>query len=37
MQVLTPRFARPGDDIRLDVLLLAPFSWPRHLKNVWHG
>lgn len=37
MQVLTPRFACPGDDIRLDVLLLAPFSWPRHLKNVWHG
>lgn len=37
MQVLVPRFARPDDDIRLDVLLLAPFSWPRHVQNVWHG
>lgn len=37
MQVLAPRFARPDDAIRLDVLLLAPFSWPRQLKNVWHG
>lgn len=37
MHALAPRFARPDDDIRLDVLLIAPFSWPRHVKNVWHG
>ncbi|NBR31433.1 MAG: hypothetical protein EBT84_04560 [Sphingomonadaceae bacterium] len=36
-QVLVPHFARPDDDVRLDVLLLAPFSWPRHVQNVWHG
>lgn len=36
-QLLTPRFARPRDDIRIDVVLIAPRCWPRHLANVWHG
>lgn len=31
------RFARPGDDIRVDIILIAPRRWPRHMKNVWHG
>lgn len=35
--ILAPRLARPGEDIRLDVLLLAPFARPRHLIHVWHG
>ena len=35
--ILAPRFAKPKDEIRLDVLLLAPFALPRHLINVWHG
>ncbi len=34
---LSSRFARPGDDIRIDVMLLAPGRWPRHLPNVWMG
>lgn len=34
---LAPRYARPTDDIRIDVILLAPRSLPRHLINVWHG
>jgi putative endonuclease len=29
--------ARPGDDMRIDVILLAPGRPPRHLANVWHG
>ena len=29
--------AKPGDDMRIDVILLAPGSPPRHLANVWHG
>ncbi len=29
--------ARPGDDISIDVMLIAPGRWPRHLANVWHG
>jgi putative endonuclease len=34
---IAPRYARPGDDIRIDVILIAPRSLPRHLINVWHG
>jgi len=29
------RFARDGDTVRIDVLLLAPRSWPRHIVNAW--
>jgi putative endonuclease len=28
-------YAKPSDDIRIDVILIAPRSWPRHLVNVW--
>ncbi len=34
------RYCRPGDDMRIDVLLLAPRRWPRHIANAWmptHG
>jgi putative endonuclease len=34
---LAPRFARPGDDIRIDAIFLLPGKLPRHLANVWHG
>lgn len=27
------RFARPEDDLRVDVILLAPGRWPRHIAN----
>lgn len=36
-EVLAPRYLRPGDDMRIDVMLLAPGRPPRHLSNVWHG
>ena len=29
------RYARGGDAMRIDVLLLAPGCWPRHVVNVW--
>lgn len=32
---LAPRFVRPRDDQRIDVLLLAPGRWPRHIVNAW--
>jgi putative endonuclease len=35
--MLTQRFAQPGDDIRVDVILLAPWSLPRHIRNAWIG
>lgn len=36
-QMLAPRYARDRDDIRIDVMLLAPGRWPHHLANVWMG
>lgn len=35
--LLSPRFARAGDDLRIDVILLAPWSLPRHIRNAWTG
>nr|WP_295372890.1 YraN family protein [uncultured Sphingosinicella sp.] len=34
---LSPRFVRPGDDMRIDALFVVPWRLPRHLPNVWHG
>jgi putative endonuclease len=34
-EVLAARYVRSGDDMRIDVLLLAPGRFPRHLQNVW--
>ena len=34
---LAPRYARPGDDIRIDAVFIVPGQWPRHLPNVWQG
>jgi putative endonuclease len=34
---LAPRYAREGDDIRIDALFMVPRRLPRHLVNVWHG
>lgn len=30
------KYAHAGDDIRIDVILIAPRRWPKHLINVWH-
>ena len=35
--ILMPRYAGPGDDIRVDVILLAPGTRPRHIENAWIG
>ncbi|HWK34719.1 YraN family protein [Sphingomonas sp.] len=36
-EYLMPRYAGPGDDIRVDVILLAPRTPPRHIENAWIG
>ena len=36
-EALAPRYARPGDDVRVDAMFLVPRRLPRHLVNVWHG
>jgi putative endonuclease len=32
---LAARFAKPDDTMRIDVLLLAPGRWPRHIANAY--
>jgi putative endonuclease len=34
-EAVAHRYAGPGDTIRIDVLLLAPGRWPRHIVNAW--
>jgi putative endonuclease len=36
-EVLMSRYAGPGDDIRVDVILIAPKTLPRHIENAWIG
>lgn len=36
-QRLASRYAREGDDIRIDGLFIVPGRLPRHLPNVWQG
>jgi putative endonuclease len=32
-EAVAQRYARAGDDMRIDVLLLAPWTWPRVIEN----
>lgn len=36
-EILISRYAQPGDDIRIDAVLIAPGKLPRHLEHVWQG
>jgi len=36
-ELLMSRYAGPDDDIRVDVVLLAPGTPPRHIENAWIG
>ncbi|HWU95114.1 MAG TPA: YraN family protein [Sphingomonas sp.] len=36
-EYLMPRYAGPNDDIRVDVILIAPRTLPRHIENAWMG
>jgi putative endonuclease len=36
-EALAHRYARDGDDIRLDALFIVPRRLPRHMTNIWHG
>lgn len=33
--ILVPRYMKAGDDVRIDVMVLAPRHLPRHLVHVW--
>ncbi|MCC6479508.1 MAG: YraN family protein [Sphingomonadaceae bacterium] len=34
---LLPRYGKCAENMRIDVILVAPWRWPHHLVNVWHG
>lgn len=34
-EAVAHQYVRDGDDIRVDVILLAPASIPRHITNAW--
>ena len=36
-EVLMNRYATAGEDVRVDVILLAPGVRPRHIENAWIG
>lgn len=36
-EAIAPRYAKSADVQRIDVLLLAPGRFPRHMANVWLG
>jgi putative endonuclease len=35
--MLFPRYAKGAENVRIDVILVAPWRLPHHLVNVWHG
>lgn len=35
VEIVAHEFAGDGEDIRIDVLLLAPGARPRHIENAW--
>jgi putative endonuclease len=32
---LAARYAKPDDDIRIDVILITPRRWPKRIENAW--
>jgi len=36
-EAVAHRYLQSGDDMQIDVMLLAPGRLPRHVSNVWHG
>ena len=36
-EALAHRYAREGDDIRIDAMILVPRRLPRHLTHIWQG
>ncbi|MBA3880511.1 MAG: hypothetical protein C0500_12435 [Sphingobium sp.] len=36
-EVLAATYATDGEDIRIDVILIAPGAKPRHIENAWIG
>lgn len=35
-EILLPKYGKGTENMRIDVILVAPWRWPHHLRNVWH-
>lgn len=36
-EILLPKYGKDAENMQIDVILVAPWRWPHHLRNVWHG
>ena len=36
-EALAPRFARAGDETRIDAIFIVPGRLPRHMIDIWQG
>lgn len=36
-EILLPKFGKGSENMQIDVILVVPWCWPHHLRNVWHG
>jgi putative endonuclease len=36
-KALAPKLIKGDEETRIDVILIAPWKWPRHQVNVWSG
>lgn len=34
-EMLAGKYTGPGDDVRIDVILMAPGKWPHRIANAW--
>ena len=34
-EAIAPKFVRAGDTMQIDVILIAPWRWPRRIANAW--
>ena len=36
-EILLPKYGKECEYMQIDVIMVAPWRWPNHLPNVWHG
>ena len=36
-EILLPKYGKACENMQIDVIMVAPWRWPNHLPNVWHG
>jgi putative endonuclease len=36
-EILLSKYGKGTENMQIDVILVAPWRWPHHLPNVWHG